>query len=112
MATPRRASEFRPRKSPLQGRSRVTVDAILAAAQVFATHGYAAETTNRIAERAGISIGSLYEYFPNKDALLVAILEAYVREGEAILEKTTAELRTANGDLRWAALKLASALSP
>ena len=65
---------------------RATVDAILAAAaQVFARHGYAAATTNRIAERAGVSIGSLYEYFSNKDALLVAILEAHIQEGEAIL---------------------------
>jgi AcrR family transcriptional regulator len=111
MATQRPASELRSRKSPLQARSRATLDAILtAAAQVFARHGYAAGTTNRIAERAGVSIGSLYEYFPNKDALLVAILEAHIREGEAILEKTTAELRTANRDLRWAVGRLVAAM--
>ena len=111
MAMQRRASALRSRKSPLQARSRATVDAILAAAaQVFATHGYAAGTTNRIAERAGVSIGSLYEYFPNKDALLVAILEAHVREGEAILKKTTGELRTAGGKLRWAVERLVAAM--
>lgn len=67
-------------------RSRGTVAAILeAAARIFSEHGYAAGTTNRIAERAGVSIGSLYEYFPNKDALLVALMEAHIAEGREIL---------------------------
>ncbi|MHB8383243.1 MAG: helix-turn-helix domain-containing protein [Candidatus Binataceae bacterium] len=62
MAMPRCASEFRPCKSPIP-RVRAKVDAILIAApQVFGTHGYAAETTNRIAKRVGVSIGSLCEY--------------------------------------------------
>jgi len=62
------------------------VDAILeAAAQVFERHGYAAGTTNRIAERAGVSIGSLYQYFPNKDAVLVALVRRHVAEGNAAL---------------------------
>lgn len=111
MRMQRRARELRSRKLPLQARSRATVDAILsAAAQVFTTHGYAAGTTNRIADRAGVSIGSLYEYFPNKDALLVAILEAHVREGEAILQKTTDELRTAGGKLRSMVERLVAAM--
>lgn len=60
----------------------MTVDAVLeAAAQVFETHGYAAGTTNRIAERAGVSIGTLYQYFPNKEALAVALLERHLTEG-------------------------------
>ncbi|ADB53288.1 TetR/AcrR family transcriptional regulator [Conexibacter woesei] len=71
-----------PRKQPRQERARETVEAILeAAAQVFERHGYAAGTTNRIAERAGISIGSLYQYFPGKDAILLAIVERHVDEG-------------------------------
>jgi len=84
----RRHHELRPRKRPSQARSRETVQAILeAAARIFAAHGYAAGTTNRIAEAAGVSVGSLYEYFPNKDALLVALMEAHVSEGQALLEE-------------------------
>ena len=52
-----------------------------AAAQVFRAEGYGA-TTNRIAERAGVSIGTLYEYFPNKEALLLALAERHVEEAE------------------------------
>jgi AcrR family transcriptional regulator len=75
-----------PRKLPKEGRSEATVEAILeAAAQVFERHGYAAGTTNRIAARAGVSIGSLYQYFPNKDAVLVALVRRHVAEGNAAL---------------------------
>jgi AcrR family transcriptional regulator len=56
-----------------------------AAARVFATHGYAAGTTNRIAERAGVSIGSLYQYFPNKDAILVALTRQHLQTGLTLL---------------------------
>jgi AcrR family transcriptional regulator len=70
-----------PRKSPLQKRSRATVDELLsAAAQVFEAHGYAAGTTNRIARRAGVSIGTLYQYFPSKEAIAVALLEQHVAD--------------------------------
>jgi AcrR family transcriptional regulator len=63
------------------------VQAILeAAAQIFERHGYAAGTTNRIAERAGVSIGSLYQYFPNKDAILVALVHRHLAESTAALQ--------------------------
>jgi AcrR family transcriptional regulator len=56
------------------------VETILeAATRVFDQHGYAQTTTNLIAERAGVSIGSLYQYFPNKDALLTALHERHTR---------------------------------
>ncbi len=75
-----------PRKLPKQARSGATVEAILeAAAQIFERRGYAAGTTNRIAERAGVSIGSLYQYFPNKDAILVALVHRHLAEGTAAL---------------------------
>src|SRR5512137_2136720 len=76
-----KGKRLEPRKPPVQGRSRATVAEILAAAiQVFETHGYAAGTTNRIAERAGVSIGTLYQYFPSKEAIAVAILERHIAD--------------------------------
>jgi AcrR family transcriptional regulator len=51
-----------------------------AAAEVFAQRGYARTTTNRIAERAGVSVGSLYQYFPDKDSLLASLLEQHHTE--------------------------------
>ena len=79
------AAALKPRRKPTQERSRETVEAILeAAAQVFERHGYAAGTTNRIAERAGVSIGSLYQYFPNKDAIVVELMRRHLDELEEI----------------------------
>ncbi len=81
-----------PRKRPLQARSRFTVDQLLeAAAQVFSQRGYAGTTTNQVAERAGVSIGSLYQYFPNKDALLLALVERHMEQGAALLEALCAD---------------------
>ena len=80
-----------PRKKPSQARSQATMDAILdAAAQVFADKGYTA-TTNHIARRAGVSIGSLYQYFPNKDAILYSLMERHVLDGREII---TQEMET------------------
>jgi AcrR family transcriptional regulator len=77
-----------PRKLPVQQRSKVTVnDILLAAAQVFETHGYAAGTTNRIAERAGVSIGTLYQYFPSKEAIAVALLEQHIADTDRRLHE-------------------------
>ncbi|MGH7272107.1 MAG: TetR/AcrR family transcriptional regulator [Polyangiaceae bacterium] len=66
------------RKSPKQVRSRETVGAILeAAARILVRHGYTGANTNRIAEDAGISVGSLYQYFPSKDAIVVELFRRY-----------------------------------
>ncbi|MBI2701019.1 TetR/AcrR family transcriptional regulator [Mycobacterium gordonae] len=82
---------FRQRKQPKQERATETWQRILdAAAHVFAEHGYAAGTTNRIAERAGLSIGSLYQYFPNKDAVLRALMDAHVDAGSRLLNERLA----------------------
>ncbi len=65
-----------PRKLPRQERARVTVEAILEATRrVVAEEGRERATTNRIADVAGVSIGSLYQYFPNKDALIAIVQE-------------------------------------
>jgi len=77
---------FRARKQPRQQRSAQTRRDILdAAARVFSEHGYAAGTTNRIAAAAGVSIGSLYQYFPNKDAILAALTDAHIDAGGTLL---------------------------
>ena len=66
------------RKAPRQERARATVNAIvLAAAHILRSEGLAAVTTNRIAEVAGVSIGSLYQYFPNKEGVLGELRERY-----------------------------------
>lgn len=79
---------IQPRKQPRQVRAELTRQRILtAAAHIFAEHGYAAGTTNRIAERAGLSIGSLYQYFPNKDAILAELLMRHLDEGSAVTER-------------------------
>ncbi len=69
------------RKKPKQERSVAMVETLLeAAARVFVTQGYAKATTNKIAAAAGVSVGSLYQYFPSKDAIAVELLRRY-REG-------------------------------
>lgn len=68
-----------PRKSPVQARSATTVDMLhIAAIQVLTQEGLSRCTTTRIAERAGMSVGSLYQYYPNRDALLAAVLEKHL----------------------------------
>lgn len=67
-----------PRKRPRQARSRALVEAVLdAAAQILAQHGREALTTNAVALKAGVSIGSLYQYFPNRDAVIAAVADRH-----------------------------------
>ncbi len=76
------AKRLQPRKRATQQRAIDTQQRLLeAAARVFSEYGYAAGTTNRIAEAAGHSIGSLYQYFPNKDAILVELATDHARSG-------------------------------
>lgn len=73
---PRPATPLEPRKTPAQSRAVETVAAVLeAAARILEEQGFAGYTTNAVARRAGVSIGSLYQYFPGKDALTVALIE-------------------------------------
>jgi AcrR family transcriptional regulator len=66
------------KKIPKQDRSRSTVEAIIeAAARIIEANGLAALSTNRVAELAGVSVGSLYQYFPNKEALVEEVRERF-----------------------------------
>lgn len=79
-----------PRKRPRQTRSKETVETILAAtARILVKHGFDGLTTNAVAEAAGVSIGSLYQYFPNKQALVAALIERRLDDKNA---RTHAEL--------------------
>jgi AcrR family transcriptional regulator len=65
----------RPRRQAKQARARETVDVVLeAAARVLAEQGYASATTNRIAARAGVSVGTIYEYFSNKEEIFDGLI--------------------------------------
>jgi AcrR family transcriptional regulator len=68
-------------RTPVQARSRATVEAIIeGTAKVLSERGYAKATTNHIAEAAGVSIGSLYQYFADKDAAVAACIDQYAAE--------------------------------
>jgi AcrR family transcriptional regulator len=78
-------SHLAPRRIPVQSRSRERVERILdAAAQVFADAGYDAATTEAIAARAGVSIGSLYQFFPNKQSLFDAVARRHLEQASAV----------------------------
>ena len=81
----------KPRKQPQQARSKATVTAILdAAARILIRDGYHSLTTNAVAECAGVSIGSLYQYFPNKESLVTAVR---ARHGERVKNTIAKALR-------------------
>ena len=84
-----------PRKKPGQTRSAATVAAVLeAAARILETEGLEGYTTNAVARRAGVSIGSLYQYFPSKDAITKALI---IRETTTLLADVAAIDAEANG---------------
>ena len=88
-----------PRKSPVQARSAASVDAILdATIQVLLRVGKERLTTTRVALRAGVSVGTLYQYFPNKSALLQAALKRHLGEVTEAVELVCKEQR--GGTLR------------
>jgi len=83
-----------PRKSPVQARSTASVDAIVkATVQVLLRVGKEKLTTTRVAARAGVSVGTLYQYFPNKSALLRAALRLHVEEILAEVDRVCAAQR-------------------
>lgn len=85
MSAKPRPDPLAPRKTARQERATKTVEAILeAAARILEAGGFAGYTTNAIAQRAGVSIGSLYQYFPNKDAITRALI---ARESVTLLHE-------------------------
>lgn len=91
-ATPTIPNRLKARKKPIQARSGATVEAIHEAViQVLLGEGLARLTTTRVAERAGVSVGTLYQYFPNKQALLFAVLVEHFEEVVAAIERIDVE---------------------
>lgn len=84
----------KPRNSPRQQRSRETYERVLdVAAKTFEERGYTGTTTNKVAEAAGISIGTLYHYFPDKDALLYSLAERHLAGARESMMAVFARLR-------------------
>jgi len=87
MATHLQAS-FEPRKTPVQERSAATVEAIFEATiQVLLEVGPDLLTTTRVADRAGVSVGTLYQYFPNKHSLLFSLVEQHLNHVADAVER-------------------------
>lgn len=88
-------TQVKQRKKPTQSRSKFTVDAILeASTHILLRDGYEKFNTNKIAERAGVSIGSLYQYFPNKKSLIVALWQ---NNADKLREKLIEAFKTSEG---------------
>jgi AcrR family transcriptional regulator len=82
-----------PRKQASQERSRATVDALIeATARILVREGFDKASTNRIAEEAGVSVGSLYQYYPGKEALVVAVIERHNRDLMQVVRVALAEI--------------------
>lgn len=85
-----------PRKAPRQERAKATVDAIVQAmTRVLIKSGWEAASTNRVAAEAGVSVGSLYQYFPSKEALVLAVMELHALKMTGRLQQRMAQLATA-----------------
>jgi AcrR family transcriptional regulator len=88
------AALLKPRKSPVQARSAATIEALhTAAIQVLTREGLGRCTTTRVAKRAGMSVGSLYQYYPNRDALLAAVLEEHLVGIASAIDRACREQR-------------------
>ncbi|SDP35197.1 TetR/AcrR family transcriptional regulator [Afipia sp. GAS231] len=90
-----RKPRTKPRKHASQERSRATVDALVeATARILVREGFDKASTNRIAEVAGVSVGSLYQYYPGKEALVAAVIERHNQEIMQVVGGTLAEIGT------------------
>jgi AcrR family transcriptional regulator len=80
------------RRRPRQRRARETVEAVLdAVIRILKRHGVRAITTNRIAQVAGVSIGSVYQYFPNKDSIFNALHQRHIDQVDRLIQRTLVE---------------------
>lgn len=80
------------RRQPTQERAQATVEAMLdAVVRLLKRGGASAITTNHIAETAGVSIGSVYQYFPNKRAIFIALHERHIREVDRVIQRKISE---------------------
>ena len=91
----------RERRTPQQTRSRETVERIVGAGRtVLLERGWDGATTNHIAAAAGVSPGSLYQYFPDKEAVLDEVVDREIRHLEARISRAFVEtLRAPGGDV-------------
>jgi AcrR family transcriptional regulator len=90
-------ADFR-RRTPRQTRAKDTVDVIIeATAQILQREGRSTLNTNRIAERAGISIGTLYQYFPNKQAILIEIARREIERDRAVVARAISQASENSG---------------
>jgi AcrR family transcriptional regulator len=90
-----RKAATKPRKHASQQRSRATVDALVeATARILVREGFDKASTNRIAEIAGVSVGSLYQYFPGKEALVVAVIDRHDQEIMQVVRDALAEVES------------------
>jgi AcrR family transcriptional regulator len=100
-----RQRALKPRKTPSQERARSTVEAILqAGAYILIRDGWEKFTTNSVAERAGVNIASLYQYFPNKESIVAELQRRHIEKGRAAYPDMAVQLRS-QPNLR-AALKI------
>ncbi|HEY6981023.1 TetR/AcrR family transcriptional regulator [Reyranella sp.] len=82
-----------PRKAASQERSRATVDALIeATARLLVREGFDKASTNRIAQEAGVSVGSLYQYYPSKEALVAAVIDRHNQELMEVVRAALAEV--------------------
>ena len=92
MPNPARTRRKHFRKLPRQRRARQTLDAILdAVVRILKREGIKAVTTNRVAQVAGVSIGSIYQYFPDKQALFIALHERHIEQIDRLVESKLVE---------------------
>ena len=89
-----RTPPTKPRKTATQARSRATIDALVqATARILVREGFDKASTNRIAEVAGVSVGSLYQYFPGKEALVAAVIDRHQQEIMQTVRSELAEIQ-------------------